>query len=71
VRPPVAGRVDLASLAARLSAVATIDATSMMLNLSLHERPELLLTVFGDGRMIVFGTTDPQVARSIYARVIG
>ena len=29
------------------------------------------LTVFPDGRAIVKGTTDPAVARSVYARYIG
>jgi adenylyltransferase/sulfurtransferase len=29
------------------------------------------MTVFSDGRAIVKGTTDPAVARSLYARYIG
>ena len=29
------------------------------------------MTVFGDGRAILKGSTDPAVARSLYARYIG
>jgi adenylyltransferase/sulfurtransferase len=29
------------------------------------------LTVFSDGRAIVGGTSDPAVARSVYARYVG
>jgi adenylyltransferase/sulfurtransferase len=29
------------------------------------------LTVFPDGRAIIKGTTDPGVARSVYARYVG
>jgi len=30
-----------------------------------------VLTVFADGRAIVSGTTDPAVAKSLYARYVG
>jgi adenylyltransferase/sulfurtransferase len=33
--------------------------------------PPYEMTVFADGRAIVKGTTDPSVARSLYARFIG
>ena len=29
------------------------------------------LTVFPDGRAIIKGTTDPGIARSVYARYVG
>ena len=29
------------------------------------------MTIFADGRAIIKGTTDPGVARSLYARFIG
>ncbi|MBI4463858.1 MAG: thiazole biosynthesis adenylyltransferase ThiF, partial [Acidobacteria bacterium] len=29
------------------------------------------MTIFTDGRAIIKGTTDPAVARSLYARYIG
>ncbi len=31
----------------------------------------LTLSVFADGRAIIQGTTDPAIARSLYARYIG
>lgn len=71
VRPPTSTRIDLASLASRLAPIAKVEATSLMLKLMLHERPEQWMSVFGDGRAIVFGTADLAVARSLYARVIG
>jgi molybdopterin-synthase adenylyltransferase len=71
VRPATATRVDLAALAERLAPVATLDATSLMLKVELRERPEQWLSIFGDGRAIVFGTADLSVARALYARVIG
>jgi len=33
--------------------------------------PPYEMTVFGDGRAILKGSTDPSVARSLYARYIG
>ena len=33
--------------------------------------PPYEMTVFGDGRAILKGSTDPAVARSLYARYIG
>jgi adenylyltransferase/sulfurtransferase len=71
VRPAAPTRVDLIALAKRLGPVATVDVTSLMLKVELRERPEYWLSVFGDGRAIVFGTADLALARSIYARVIG
>ena len=64
-------RVDLTALSSRLKPIAAVAATELMLKVSLHERPELSMNVFGDGRMIVFGPTDPALARSMYARVVG
>jgi len=61
--------VDLARLAEQLQAVAK--------NLRLNEfalrawLDDFEMTVFPDGRAIIKGTTDPGVARSIYARYIG
>lgn len=64
-------RIDLRQLAERLRPLATIEATQLMLKLVLHEKPQHPISIFGDGRMLVFGTDDPAVARSLYARVVG
>ena len=60
--------VDLASLARRLERLGDVRANSFALR---FETPPYLLTVFPDGRVIVKGTTDPALARSLYARYIG
>lgn len=71
VRAPAPTRIDLLRLAEKLRPLATVDATQLMLKLVLHEKPANPISIFGDGRMLVFGTEDPKVARSLYARVIG
>jgi len=60
--------VDLPELAARLASLGPVRSNEFALR---FETPPYLLTVFPDGRVIVKGTTDPGVARSVYARYIG
>jgi len=66
VNPPVA--LSLATLADRLRAAGTVAFNSYLLRCQVDSYE---LTVFPDGRAIVKGTTDPAVARSVYARYIG
>jgi adenylyltransferase/sulfurtransferase len=60
--------LDLTKLASRLRPLGDIRVNEFALRLSL---PKYEVTVFPDGRAIVKGTTDPGVARSIYAQVVG
>ena len=60
--------VDLADLARRLAPLATVRANDFAVRASIDPYE---LTVFPDGRAIIKGTTDPAVARSIYARYVG
>ena len=60
--------VDLAALEARLKPHGEIRFNQLLLRFT---RGEHTLTVFADGRAIVQGTTDPALARSLYARFIG
>jgi molybdopterin/thiamine biosynthesis adenylyltransferase len=62
--------LDLAQLSRRL---ATASAAEIRTNnfLLRFRVPPYEMTVFADGRAIVKGTTDPAVARSLYARFIG
>jgi len=60
--------VDLDSLASRLSPLGSVRSNGFALR---FETPPYLLTVFPDGRVIIKGTTDVGVARSLYARYIG
>jgi molybdopterin-synthase adenylyltransferase len=72
VRPaPGSRRLDLAAMESKLRPFATTESSELMLKLVLHEKPELAMTLFADGRMIVFGSEDPTLARSIYSRVVG
>ena len=59
---------DLEGLAARLSAVGEVTVNRFLVRARIapHE-----LTVFADGRAIVGGTSDPAVARALYARFVG
>ncbi|MGA3024524.1 MAG: ThiF family adenylyltransferase [Bryobacteraceae bacterium] len=60
--------LDLGELAARLRPLGLVRANEFALR---FETPPYLLTVFPDGRVIVKGTTDPGIARGLYARYIG
>jgi adenylyltransferase/sulfurtransferase len=60
--------VDLAELAGRLAAVAPVRSNDFAVRATVEA---FELTVFPDGRAIIKGTTDPGVARSVYARYVG
>ncbi len=60
--------LDLSALAMRLSRLGEVRANDFALR---FEAPPYLLTVFGDGRVIVKGTNDVGLARGVYARYIG
>ena len=62
--------LDLAQLSRRLATASAAEIRNN--NFLLRFRvPPYEMTVFADGRAIVKGTTDPAVARSLYARFIG
>jgi molybdopterin/thiamine biosynthesis adenylyltransferase len=63
--------IDFAELGSRLRAHADIQSLRSNDLLLRFRRGPYTVTVFGDGRAIVQGTTDRTVARSIYARFIG
>jgi adenylyltransferase/sulfurtransferase len=60
--------VDLAEMEARLRPHGQVRRNEMLLR---FERGEQVMTLFADGRAIIQGTTDPGVARSLYARFVG
>lgn len=60
--------LNLEELAVRLRPLGDVRVNEFALRMSL---PKFQLTFFPDGRAIVKGTTDPGVARSLYARLIG
>ena len=63
---PVA--LDLGQLGRRLAAAGAVTSTEHLVRLRVGEHE---LTVFGDGRAIVKGTSDVAQARSLYARYVG
>ena len=61
--------LDLPSLQAKLTAAGlAVRQNDFLLKFSV---PPYEMTVFGDGRAILKGSTDPAVARSLYSRYIG
>lgn len=60
--------LDLAELRNRLALLGDVRANEFALRFFL---PGYEMTIFPDGRAIVKGTTDPGLARSLYARYIG
>ena len=60
--------VNLEELAQRLAAIAPVRSNEFALRATLDPYE---LTVFPDGRAIIKGTTDPSIARSLYARYVG
>jgi molybdopterin-synthase adenylyltransferase len=60
--------VDLPALAKTLAAFGAVRANEFALRAQVESYE---LTVFPDGRAIIKGTTEPAIARSIYARYVG
>lgn len=61
-------QLDLDRLRQRLAAHGEVRNNPYLLSLRL---PDYELTLFADGRAIIRGTTDPALARSLYARYVG
>lgn len=60
--------LDLQEMKARLEPLGKVRANEFALRFFI---PPYEMTVFADGRTIVKGTSDPGVARSLYARYVG
>ncbi|MBA2114341.1 ThiF family adenylyltransferase [Bremerella alba] len=60
--------IDLTAFAEKLKPLGTIEVNPYLLRANIGEHA---FTLFGDGRCIVHGTSDPVVARSLHARYIG
>ena len=64
--------LDLGALAGRLSAHGAVTANRFMLRATLADNGrDYELTLFKDGRAIVKGTREANVARSVYAKYVG
>lgn len=62
---------DLQALAGRLKASGVVHAQKAFLRFEPTERKDLALSVFWDGRVIVSGTDDLGLARTMVARYVG
>ena len=60
--------VDFSEMSSRLSPHGQVRYNDMVLK---FWREAYEMTLFRDGRAIIKGTTDPMVARSLYARFVG
>lgn len=60
--------IDLAEMRQRLAPHGAVRSNDFVLRFT---RDKLEMTLFPDGRAIIKGTTDPAVARSLYARYVG
>lgn len=66
---PAAGiQLDLESLAQRLSLVGQVERNKFLLRFQTGEQR---LVIFPDGRVLVQGTSDPVLAKTLYAKYIG
>lgn len=68
IAPPKPAKLDLKSLAERLSNLGAVKQNEYLLRLNIDEYE---LTVFADARAIVRGTDDIMTARSIYSKYVG
>ena len=70
VSPQKKTQISLDDLAKSMRESGTVEQNAFLLKLSLTE-PNFEVTVFRDGRAIIKGTSDPGVARGVYARYVG
>jgi len=68
ITPADAKQMDLRELASKLEHLGSIKCADFIL---LFKTPDYEISVFRDGRAIIKGTKDQNIARSIYARYIG
>jgi adenylyltransferase/sulfurtransferase len=68
ITPPVEASLSLDRLAGELAPLGKIRRSGLMLTLEVQG---FEMMIFPDGRVIVRGTTDEALARSLYARFIG
>jgi adenylyltransferase/sulfurtransferase len=69
IRPPHRNvELDLAAIASRLERIGVVHKHDQHLRCEL---PNVTMTLFYDGRALIHGTSDPALARSIYAKYVG
>ena len=71
VRPMVSTELRLATIADRLATAGEVENLEFMVRCKLHQPAGVRLSVFPDGRVVVDGTGDVAMARSLVARYVG
>jgi adenylyltransferase/sulfurtransferase len=68
IHPGDTGPISLDELQAKLSQLGPVSRNPYLLRATIDE---YVITLFADGRAIVFGTDEPTVARSVLAKYVG
>jgi len=69
---PVSSEENLRQVAERLKSIGTVTLTPFLLRAEIQDGGQAYdITLFTDGRAIVKGTDQPDVAKTIYARYVG
>jgi adenylyltransferase/sulfurtransferase len=68
LRPGGVSRVDLAEMERRLGRLGKVERNRYLVRARVESYE---IALFEDGRAIISGTTDPRVARNLYARYVG
>jgi len=68
LRPGNSSRVDLVEVEKRLAVLGSVERNRYLVRAKVGDYQ---ITLFEDGRAIIGGTTDPGVARGVYARYVG
>lgn len=71
VRPAPGTRLGLSALMERLAGAGRVEQTPYFVRCRLDDTPDVSLTVFEDGRVLVHGINDLGRARSLVARYVG
>lgn len=71
VRPAVAAEIDLHAIATRMGASGEVREHEAFVRFVPGDQKSLVLSVFPDGRVLVKGTGDVSLARTLVARYVG
>jgi len=70
ITPAGEARLDLEELSRALAALGAVSYNGLLLQFTPKESPHELV-LFPDGRVLIRGTTDEAIARTLYARYVG
>ena len=71
VRGGKPARIELAAMAEKWRKIGSVATSPWFIRCKLSDPPDIDLTLFPDGRLVIHGSTEPARARSLYARYVG